>query len=80
MTGALFSALWKGLQLGRGCLFDNSIMGNFTVYQDRFEINLLQLFAQQDSEFFKKYLRLFAMSILLLNRNKHIGNDLFVFY
>jgi len=52
MTGALFSALWKGLQLGRGCLFDNSIMGNFTVYQDRFEINLLQLFAQQDSEFF----------------------------
>jgi len=51
MTGALFSALWKGQQLGRGCLFDNSMMDNFTVYQDRFETNLLPLFAQQeDSE------------------------------
>jgi len=35
------------------CLFHNSIMGNFMIWQDRIETNLLQLFAQQeDSELF----------------------------
>jgi len=41
-------ALSKGRQRERRCLFHNSIMGNFMVYQDRFETNLLQLFAQQE--------------------------------
>jgi len=39
----------KGGKRGRRCLFHNSIMGNFTVYQDRFETHLLQLFTQQES-------------------------------
>jgi len=29
--------------------FHNSIIGNFMVYQDRFEINLLQLFGHPDN-------------------------------
>jgi len=34
---------------GRRCLFHYSIMGNFMVYQDQIETNLLQLFAQQEN-------------------------------
>ena len=38
---------------GGGAFFHNSIMGNFMVHQDRFETNLLQLFAcQENSERF----------------------------
>jgi len=38
---------------GRRCVFHYSIVGNFMVYQDRLETNLLQLFAQQEnSEWF----------------------------
>jgi len=57
-------------------------MGSSKVYQDRFETNLLQLFAQQEnSEWFSIISDInFLRSILLLNRNKHIGDDLFVFY
>jgi len=51
------------------------------VYQDRIETNLLQLFAQhENSEWFQSFLLLFFKSILLLNGNKNIGNDLLVFY
>jgi len=41
-------ALKRG-QRGRKCLFHKSVMGNFMVYQDRFETNLLQIFAQQEN-------------------------------
>ena len=38
---------------GAAVLFHNSIIGNFMVYQDRLEINLLQLFGHPDnSEWF----------------------------
>jgi len=42
------TALSKG---GRGSVLPhhNSTMGNFMVYQDRFETNLLQLFVQQEN-------------------------------
>jgi len=51
------------------------------VYQDRIETNLLQLFAQQEnSEWFSVISVIILKSILLLNRNKNIGNDLLVFF
>jgi len=51
------------------------------VYQDRIEINLLQLLAQQEnSEWFSIIPVIILRSILLLNGNKNIGNDLLVFY
>ena len=52
--------------------FHNSITGNFIVYQHRIEANSLQLFAHSEN--------LEWRSTLLLNRNKHICNDFFVFY
>jgi len=62
-------------------IFHHSIVGNFMVYQDRIETNLLQLFAQQgNSEWFSIISVVILRSILLLNRNKNIGNDLLVFY
>jgi len=43
MVGALPSVLSKGSNRGGGA-FHNSIIGEFMVYQDRLERNLLQLF------------------------------------
>jgi len=38
------------LEMGKTrCLFHNNIVGNFMIYQDRFETNLLQLFVQQEN-------------------------------
>jgi len=66
---------------GRRCIFHYNIVGNFMVYQDRIETNLLQLFAQQEnSEWFSVISVIILKSILLLNRNKNIGNDLLVFF
>ena len=66
---------------GRRHLFHYSIVGNFMVYQDRIETNLLQLFAQQEnSEWFQSFPLAFLRLILLLNRNKNIGKHLLVFY
>ena len=54
-------------------------MGNFMVYQDRFQTNLLQLFAQQEN---LKWFPLFSAIIGEVNiiaeknRKMHIGNDL----
>jgi len=50
-------------------------------YQDRIETNLLQLLAQQEnSEWFSIISVIVLKSLLLLNRNKNIGNDLLVFH
>jgi len=50
------------------------------VYQDRFGMHLLQLFAQQEnSKWFSIISAIIVKSILLPNRRKHFGNDLFVF-
>ena len=47
-------------------LFHNSIVGNFVVYQDRPEINLLQLFGHpENSEWFSIiYVILFEVNIV----------------
>jgi len=50
------------------------------VYQDRIETNLWQLFAQQENpEWFSIISVIILRSVLLLNRNKNIGNGLLVF-
>jgi len=52
MTGVLPPALLKGGQQGGGA-FHNRITGNFMVYHDRFQTNLLQLFENpKNSEWF----------------------------
>ena len=56
---------------GRG-VFYKSIIGSFMVYPDRFEINLLQLFAHpkiQNGNL--KFMVLFLKPASLLTRNKH---------
>ena len=76
---------WQGhfpllFQKGRRCIFHHSIVGNFMVYQDRIETNLWQLFAQQKNpEWFSIISVIILRSVLLLNRNKNIGNGLLVF-
>jgi len=55
MTGLFTPALLKGERRWWRCLFSfhNIIIGNFMVCKDRFETNLLQLFAHpQPSEWF----------------------------
>jgi len=46
------SALSKGVQPGAEVPFHNSVIRNFIVYQDRLEINLLQLFGHLDRMIF----------------------------
>ena len=41
--------LSKGGETGAEAPFHNSIIGNFMVYQDRVEVNLLQLFAHPEN-------------------------------
>jgi len=78
--GAISPCSFKRGTTGAEVIFSYSIMGNFMVYQDRIETNLLQLFTQQEnSEWFSSFMLLFLRSILLLTRNKRIGNDLLVF-
>jgi len=49
-------------------------------FQGRIETNLLQLFEPQEIQNgFQSFLLLFFRSILLLNRNKNIVNDLLVY-
>ena len=45
MEAALSRCPFKMETTGLGVLFHNSIMGNFMAYQDRLEVNSLQLFA-----------------------------------
>jgi len=49
--GIATSGLSKGGQRGSGGggAFHNSIIGNFMIYDDRFETNLLQLFAHLEN-------------------------------
>ena len=47
--GALPLDLTKKEQRRQWCLFDNNIICNFMVYQERFETKLLQLFAHPES-------------------------------
>jgi len=49
MTKALVLCPFKRGAWGRRCLFQNSIISNIMVYQDRFETNLLKL---ENSEWF----------------------------
>jgi len=52
MTGAFPPAFSKGEQWDEGAFSNNSI-GNFMIYQDRLETNLLKLFAHlENSEWF----------------------------
>ena len=52
--------------------FHNIIAGNFVVYQDRLETNLLQLFGRpENSEWFSANFVVILRPTLLLNRNKH---------
>jgi len=60
--------------------FYNSIICNFIVYQERFETNLLQLFAHPEkSQRFSTILCLCLRTTLFLNRNKHNWYRLFAF-
>ena len=82
---ALPTALSKGGNGGsRGTFFHNSVMGNFIFFKDRIETILLQLFEHpEDSQWFSicfYFLLLFLRSTFFPNRNKHISNDVFVFY
>ena len=69
--------------MGGDLYFHNSIIGNLMIDQDRNETDLLQLFAIPEySEWFSKFMFLFLRflrSTLLLNRNKHVGNNFFFF-
>jgi len=57
---------------GGGGVFYKSIIGSFMVYPDRFEINLLQLFAHPKIQNgILKFMVLFLKPASLLTRNKH---------
>ena len=57
---------------GRRFLFHYSIMGNFIVYQDRIETNLLQLFVQQEnSEWLSIISVIFEVNILAEQKQKY---------
>jgi len=49
MTGALSHMHFHKGRTGAEVPFYKSIRGNFMVYQDRFETNLLQLFAHPET-------------------------------
>jgi len=63
---------------GSEVLFHNSIMGDSTVYQNRLETNLLQLFAHPENS--EWLLHHYVLSTFLPNKNKHNWWRLFVFY
>jgi len=66
---------------GAEVFFHNNFIGNFMVYQNHIETNLLRLYShtQKIQNVFLCFLLLFLMSTLLLNRNKHNYNEFFVF-
>ena len=80
MTGVLPPALLKGGQQGGGA-FHNRITGNFMVYHDRFQTNLLQLFENpKNSEWFSVISAIIWGQHCCCAKASIIANDFFIFY
>ena len=90
MTGTFSLTFAKGGQRGRRCLLRCSIIGNFVLYQNRLETNLLQLFAHpKNSEWYSIiYVIIFEVNIVAEQKRAYfatifcfskgsIGTDLF---
>ena len=51
--------------------FHNSILGNFKVYQDRLETNLLQLFGQPENSELFSIISVIIFEVNIIDEQKH---------